>query len=243
MNRKKLVDFFTSGLGLLIFGFFLTTVCGTFINWRYSTATWKREKNFELFKGQLVKHDELLSDFTRVIGSRVFYLQRVVWLMDPTETPAPETWELKKDDDQEDDDRKIKKRWDKYSETVAEWNVNYRTYAIKIRVLAGPEMAKKFIERDLIRGARKAKEGTLCGVIEKTHTTVAELKTKALSTWRVDRAEHEEAQRQVDRLYDEVDVFVGQLYDALREKARSDDPLSTSSASAARTPTPATPTR
>src|SRR3954447_19346682 len=121
MDRKKLADFFTSGLGLLMLGFFLTTVCGTFINWRYSTATWKREKNFELFKGQLAKHDELLSDFTRVIGARVFRLQRVVWLMDPPVKPEPETWELKKDDDQNDDDQKLKTRWDKYYETVAEW--------------------------------------------------------------------------------------------------------------------------
>jgi hypothetical protein len=234
MDRKKLVDFFHSGLGLLILGFILTTVCGGLVNWMYARSSWKRDKQFELLKSELIKHDELLTELTRVIGSRVFRLQRVVWLMDSPVTPAPETWELKKDDDQSDDDQKLKKRWDKYYETVAEWNVNYRTYAIKIRVLAGPEMAEKFIARDLISGARKAKEGTLCGVIEKTHTTVANLRTTALSTGRVDRVQQEEAQRQVDHLYDAVDDFVRQLYDALREKARSDDPLSTSSVPAAR---------
>jgi hypothetical protein len=127
-----------------------------------------------------------------------------------------------------------KKRWDIYYDTVANWNVNYRTYAIKIRVLAGRQMAEQFIVRDVVRGARKAKSGTLCGVIEETHKTVADLKNKTLSTWQVNRAEHENAQLQVDHLYDAVDDFVKHLYEALRTNARSDDLLSNRSGSANR---------
>ena len=233
MNRKKLADFFTSGLGLLILGFVLTTLCGGLVNWMYARSSWKRDKQFELFKGELAKHDELLSDFTKVIGERVFRLQRVVWLMDPTEKPPPETWQLRQDD-QDDDPKELKARWEKYYETVAQWNVNYRTYAIKIRLLAGPQMADQFIVRDAVSGARKAKSGTLCGVIEETHKTVADLKAKALLTSRVDRAEHELAQCEVDHLYDAVDDFVRQLYEALGDKARSDDPVSIRSGPPAR---------
>jgi hypothetical protein len=236
MDQKKLIDFFTSGLGLLILGFVLTTVCGGLVNWMYARSTWKRDKEFELLKVDLAKHDELLTEFTKVIGARVFRLQRVVWLLDPPPgTPASETtWELKKDDDQKDDDQKLKKRWEKYYTTVADWNVNYRTYAIKIRVLAGEKMADDFIVRDVVSGARKAKAGTLCGVIEETHKTVADLKNQAFLTWRVDRAEHEKAQLQVDHLYDAVDDFVKHLYESLRANARSDELVSTRSGSGIR---------
>lgn len=247
MKKKPITDFLSSGFSLLVAGFLLTTVCGTFINSRFSQATWKREKDFELLKAKLAQHDELLSDLTKVIGARVFRLQRVVWLMDPTpETPdAAETWEFK-DGDQKDDTKNedatkgdgkkedyktLQGRWDKYYETVADWNVNYRTYAIKIRVLAGSKMADQFIARDDISGARKAKSGTLCGVIEETHKIVADLKKKVDATSRVNRTEHENAQCEVDHLYDAVDNFVRQLYEALGDRARSDDPVATSSAS------------
>jgi hypothetical protein len=109
MKRKKIADFFTSGLGLLILGFVLTTVCGGLVNWMYARSSWQRDKQFELLKVDLAKHDELLTDFTKVIGARVFRLQRVVWHMDPPVTPAPEAWDIKKDDDQKDDDQKLKK--------------------------------------------------------------------------------------------------------------------------------------
>jgi hypothetical protein len=229
MNKNKLTKFFSSGLGLLILGFVLTTLCGGLVNEMHTRSTWKRDKRFELLKGELAKHEELLSDLTKVVGARVFRLQRVVWLLDPAATPAPETWQLNDDAQKE-----LKTRWETYYQTVVDWNVNYRTYAIKIRILAGPQMAERFIVPDVVSGARKAKSGTLCGVIEETHKTVADLRAKAILTSRVDRAEHELAQHEVDHLYDAVDDFVRQLYQALGEKERSDDPISSGSFSGLR---------
>jgi hypothetical protein len=226
MNRKKLVEFFSSGLGLLILGFILTTVCGGLINITHSYLTWKRDKQFELLKGEIAKHEDLLSELTKVVGERVFRLQRVVWIMDPPagpapDAPVPETWRLS-----EADQKELKIRWDDYYKTVATWNVSYRTYAIKIRLLAGQDTARRFIDRDKTSGARVAKAGTLCGVVEETHRTVADLRSKALQTFQINRAEHEKAQRQVDNLYNEVDDFVTRLYEQLRERERSDDPVS-----------------
>lgn len=229
MNRKKFFDFFSSGIGLMILGFVLTTVCGGLINGMVTRSTWKREKGFELFKGDLAKHDELLSELTKVIGERVFRLQRVVWSLDPAATPAPEMWPLNGEAQTE-----LKERWKTYYETVVNWNVKYRTFAIQIRIQAGEKMAEGFILRDDISGARKARSGTLCGVIEETHRIVGDLKNKAISTSQVDRKEHELAQEKVDRLYDEVDSFVTKLYKTLREKERTADPLATRLPSLAR---------
>jgi hypothetical protein len=227
---KKLPVFFTTNIGILILGFILTTICGGVINQIHTRTTWNREKRFELLKGELVRHEELLSDLTTVIGERVFRLQRVVWLLDPAATPAPETWWRLNDDAQ----KELKARWDIYYETVAKWNVRYRNYAIKIRIQAGQKMAEQFILPDDKRGAQKAKSGTLCGVIEDTHKTVADLRTKAMLTSQVDGKEHELAQQKVYHLYDEVDKFVTKLYETLRDKEQSDDPVATSSPSPAR---------
>lgn len=225
MDRKKLTEFFSSGLGLLILGFILTTVCGGLINITHSYLTWKRDKQFELLKGEIAKHDELLSELTKVVGERVFGLQRVVWVLNragsAADAPVGETWRLS-----EADQKDLNIRWDDYYKTVATWNVNYRTYAIKIRLLAGPDMARLFIDRDETGGARVAKTGTLCGVIEQTHSTIVGLRSKALKGSDINRAEREQAQHQVDNLYNEVDDFVTRLYERLRERERSDDPVS-----------------
>jgi hypothetical protein len=217
---KKLATFFTGPLGLLVCGFILTTVCGGVINLFYTRSTWEREKGFELFKADLVKHDDLLTQLTTIIGKRIFLLQRVVWAMDPPDrpegTPAPETWSLNGEQQKE-----LNDRWLKYYEAVANWNESYRTYAIKIRLLAGDKMADAFIQPDPVEGARKAKAGTLCGVVEATHKKVFDLKKKALSSSQVDHAEHDEAQHAIDNLYEKGDNYANDLYGALREKEAS----------------------
>ena len=215
---KEFIKFLKRPLGLLVSGFVLTTFCGAIINGKYASSTWERDKRFELLKSELLKHDELLSDLTKILGTRTFRLQRVVWVMDPEASPAPETWELS-----EEKKNKLNARWDEYYQTVMDWNVSYRNYAIKIRVLAGDEIANKFFVGDP-SGARRAKPGTVCWDFEQSHDVVAELKKTALAS-QVDRAKHDSAQRQVDDLYNKVDDFVAQLYRALGEKEHSDDPL------------------
>jgi hypothetical protein len=203
---------------LLVLGFVLTTVCGAIINGIYTNSTWQRDKRFELLKVELQKHDDLLSNLTEIVGTRTFRLQRVVWVTDPEPSPAPDTWQL--DNDAK---KRLNDRWDEYYKSVADWNVSYRTYAIKLRILAGDEIADKFFVGDP-SGARLSKPGTLCWYFEKCHDTVAALKKKALTS-QVDRTEHDVAQRDVDDLYNKVDNFVAQLYRALSEKERSNDPL------------------
>lgn len=215
---KKLANFFTSGIGLLVLGFVLTTVCGAIINGMYTSSTWKRDKQFELLKSELAKHDELLSDLTKMLGTRVYRLQRVVWGTDPDTPPGPETWPLT-----EEAKTKLNTLWNEYYQTVVEWNVSYRTYTIKLRALTGDEIADKFFVGDT-SGARRAKPGTLCRYFEHSHEAVATLKKAALTS-QVDRSKHDEAQREVDDLYNRVDDFVAQLYRAVAEKEHSDNPL------------------
>jgi hypothetical protein len=216
---KSIGKFFTSGIGLLLLGFILTTGCGGLINWMYTSSSWDRDKRFELLKNSLQKHEELLSDLTKIVGTRTFRLQRVVWGMDPPDaTPTAESWELN-----EDERKELKARWTEYYQAVTDWNTSYRTYAIKIRVLAGDEIADKFFMGDA-SGARLSKPGTLCWNFEQSHGVVAELRKAAL-TGPIDQKKHDLAQQKVNELYNQVDDFVARLYRALADKEHSDDPL------------------
>ncbi len=215
---KNIANFFKSNVGLLVLGFILTTICGGFINEMHTRSTWKRDKRFELLGRELTKHEELLSDLTKVVGARTFRLQRVVFAMDSPDSPAPETWQLN-----DEAKNKLNARWDEYYQTVIDWNLNYRSYATKIRVLAGEDVANEFFSA-AATGARRAGSQTVCGGFEQTHDVVVELKKTAL-TAQIDRAKHDQAQREVDDLYDRVDRFVTRLYRALGDKEQSDDPF------------------
>jgi hypothetical protein len=215
---KGLANFFTSRIGLLVLGFVLTTVCGAIINGMYTSSTWKRDKQFELLKSELAKHDELLSDLTKMLGTRVYRLQRVVWVTDPDTPPGPETWTLT-----EEGKTKLNTLWNEYYQAVVDWNISYRTYTIKLRALAGDEVADKFFVGDT-SGARRAKSGTLCRYFEQSHEAVSALKKAALTS-QINRTKHDEAQREVDDLYNRVDDFVAQLYRTVAEKEHSDNPL------------------
>jgi hypothetical protein len=125
----------------------------------------------------------------------------VVWVTDPEAAPGPDTWQLT-----EEAKTKLNARWDEYYQTVVDWNVSHRTYAIKLRVLAGDAIADGFFVGDP-SGARKAKSGTLCSYFEHAHDTVAAWKKAAL-TLQVDRTKHDMAQREVDDIYNRVDDFV-----------------------------------
>jgi hypothetical protein len=222
-SLKTIGEFLKSSLGLLVLGFVLTTVCGGILNGIYSRTSWQRDKRFELLKSELVDDDKLLSDLTKIIGERTFLLQRVLWQMDPPESaPPPEIWSLDPKAREE-----LNARWAAYYETVKEWNIEYRVFNIKIRALAGNDMAQQFIFFDPVNGAREASEGTFCGAIEGTHKVVADLREKALATGQVVRSQHDVAQAAIDHLYDAGENFIQQLYDVLRKKEQSDNPFKT----------------
>jgi hypothetical protein len=209
-------------VGLLIAGFVLTTFCGAIVSARFADSNWKKDKRFELFKARVAKDDALLADLTTIVGARTFRMQRVVWATDAEQSPAPETWQL-----DEPKKKSLETFWDDYYKIVVDWNLNYRNYAAKIRLLAGEEVAQEFFAPG-VSGARLAKTDTVCGSFEVTHKLVSELR-KAARNGPVDRKKHDDAQQKVDALYDKVDAFVRNLYRVLGEKEKSEDPLETES--------------
>lgn len=221
MNRKKLTDFFTSGLGLLILGFVLTTICGSFINWSYTKANWNRDKDFELFKSQLTKHDELLTDLSKTTGARVYRVQRVLWNLDQPASDLTEekTWCLDARAKAE-----IDTRWTEYDKTVVDWNLTYRDYKRRIQLLAGDDFANKFFEASE-RTAQSAKEECITGAFEQLHKKIKSMHVKAKDLETVDRDPHDSAQKDIDNLYDQLDRYMTDLSKKFQDLDKSLNPL------------------
>ena len=211
---KPIGDFFKGRVGLVVLGFILTTVCGALINGMYSCSSWNRDKQFELLKGEVQKDDELLADLGKQLGMRTFRVQRVLWAMDADANPAPDKWQLS-----DDEKKKLNALWDDYYQSVIDWNISYRNYAVRIRLLAGDEIADKFFVGEA-GGTRKSKADTLSWQFEHCHEVAAAQKKAALASG-IDRLQHEAAQRDLDQLYNKVDDFVSQLYRALNQKVES----------------------
>lgn len=220
MTKKELYKHLTSPIGLLVFGFFLTTVCGALINELHTRSSSNRDKQFELLKGKLAKHEELLSSLSKVMGARVFRLQRVLWALDaPSSEPGGETWQLDADTK-----TRLDTVWGEYYTTVTEWNLTYRDYTTRIRLFAGDQVANKFFVAGA-SGAKKARSDSVCGTFEACHTMVKELRDMARKSATVNGAKHDLAQVEIDALYEKVDGFMADLYHALDEREKSDNPL------------------
>lgn len=213
-------DFVRNPLFLLVAGFVLTTGCGALINYLYARSAWNRDRQFELLRGRLAKHEELLSSLSKVMGARVFRLQRVIWTLDPPSSEPPqEMWQL-----DEETKAKLDVIWNDYYATVIEWNLTYRDYTTRIRLLLGDDGADKFfVAGDT--GAQAARADTVCGSFEAGHKMAKKLKDAARKSATVNGAEQRLAQSKMDALYEKVDGFMAYLYKALDKREKSDTPL------------------
>jgi hypothetical protein len=209
-------NFFNSGLGLLLIGFLLTTVCGTIINNFYNRATWERDKKFELLKRTLDRNEKLLEDISVTMGTRAMRLMRVFWAIE-TPQSAFKTPEERK--------QIIAQRWEEYGKSVIDWNEHLRVYITKITILAGPEMARSFYISE--EGSTKEDRAeTVYNYFQRAHYAVKELKDMPFEPnsekW---KKAHKTAEQSIQQLYKKIDVFLFNLYSGLDARARSDSPI------------------
>jgi hypothetical protein len=209
-------NFFNSGLGLLLIGFLLTTVCGTIINNFYNRSTWEREKKFELLKRSLDRNEKLLEDISVTMGTRAIRLMRVFWALE-TPQSAFRTAEERK--------QIIGQRWEEYNKSVIDWNEHLRVYIFKINYLAGPETAQLFYISE--EGSTKEERAeTVYSYFQQAHYAVKELKDIPFEPnsekW---IKSHKIAEKSIKQLYKKIDVFLSNLNSALDARARSDSPI------------------
>jgi hypothetical protein len=130
--KKKISIFLNSPLGLLIIGFILTTLIGTFINSIYQKSSWNRTKNYEVLTRLLDKQEVLINDLSKDMNYRSYWLWKVFFILD-------DNWSSK-------NRKNLIDTWTKYNETVIKWNENLRFNKSRIRRLASEKLSDKFYQ-------------------------------------------------------------------------------------------------
>jgi len=140
-KENRLWSFVNSGLFILIAGFILTGIFGTILSERIQENSWrkrfelektrqefewKREKKFEIIKRKLDEGQQSLEEISDLISLRFFRLQNTYIFI------------------AQGDLDNATKTWNKYIETVEEWNVKLIINQNKIRRLVSDTAALEF---------------------------------------------------------------------------------------------------
>ena len=116
-----------SNFVLLIIGFILTSVAGTYLNNLYQQATWEREKRFEILTRNLDEGTKFIEKLSDLMNRRFFGLQRVIWAAESK------------------DKNKLLKIWDDYYGSVIEWNQQLNANHSRIERLSDVQLANYFM--------------------------------------------------------------------------------------------------
>jgi hypothetical protein len=123
---NKIWKFLNSNLFLLILGFVLTSVLGTFLSDRLQERSWQKEKKFEILKIKLEEGQNSLEEISDLINRRFYRLQNVyIFIVQGDKVNAERSWA-------------------EYIEVVEEWNAKLIINQNKIRRLVNDEEALKF---------------------------------------------------------------------------------------------------
>lgn len=123
---KKLWLLLNSNFFLLLFGFILTTIVGTYLNYSFQKSSWEREKRFKILSYNLDEGTKYIEKLSNLMNRRFLGLQRVLWLL------------------QVGDKKKVQEIWDEYYVSVIEWNHELNANRSRIIRLAGYKLANYF---------------------------------------------------------------------------------------------------
>lgn len=122
----KAWDILNSKFSILLLGFILTGVLGTYLTNKRQSEEWKKEKKFEIIKRKLDEGQSSLEKISDLINLRFYRLQNVyIYIVRGDLANAEKTME-------------------NYYKTVEEWNVKLIINQNKIRRLVNEEAADKF---------------------------------------------------------------------------------------------------
>lgn len=199
--KKPLYDYLNSPLSLLVFGFVLTTLVGTFINQSFHTEAWKSKARFEIFKERLKEATEAQSSIIVLSNRRITMLERMYsQLQDNRLQVARDIWK-------------------EYFQIVREWNNNVKSNSNRLALLFGDRVSDSFLDNDensedmprsLHHVFRRAHEA----VLEVIECMKAECKSSLRETLLI------EARKRLDTLGRAHDDFAMQLRNGLRQKEK-----------------------
>jgi hypothetical protein len=117
-----------SSLFLLIIGFALTTIVGTYLTHLTQRNAWRRDTRVQLLRQRYDEGCKFLDELAELIGRRFFAAQRLLWAIENTK------------------DYDLPKTAAEYYAIVSEWNTRLWENRNKIRLLVSEEQANAFLD-------------------------------------------------------------------------------------------------
>jgi hypothetical protein len=187
-------------VALLLIGFLLTGVTGTYINARFQQESWERQKRFEILKFKLDSGFALVEELASSINNRFFGLQRVLWAI-----------ESKPDE--------LDQLWKEYYVSVIEWNRNLNLNHMRILRLIGENEARAFL--DYGDELKPESPASIHGRFKLAHDSVLAAKNCATSACGERAARMGEANQALEQLDIYSDALIEGLTHVLLERAES----------------------
>lgn len=189
----SVADFANSPVGLLLVGFVLTAVVGTYISSRIQLSASQRQTERELQVERYRDGTRFLAELSELAGMRFFGLQRWLWAIG-----NPQAYEYERE----------RRR---YYELVAEWNHRVWANRATLRLLVGSDEADSFLDyRDDGRGDDPH---SLHYLFARAHQHVLEVERGAL--------EFDTAQSYLDTLNHRWSAYVERVTSHFLERAAS----------------------
>jgi|GEM_PF-2879708 len=142
-------------------GFILTTVAGGFLGSWFQARHWKKQTQLDLTRRVYEQGVDFLDQFSLLVGTRFFALQRFLWTLD-----GPDL-------------EKLKEIETEYFRAVTQWNAAKWSNRNKIRLLVGDASANEFL--DYSDDHRPDRPGSLHYMFVKAHRDVQRAKRREIT--------------------------------------------------------------
>ena len=197
--KKTLFDYLNSPFSLLIAGFLLTTLVGSYINHAFHAESWKSEARFEIFKERLKEASETQSSIIVLSNKRITLLTRIYSELDESRLQSA---------------REI---WKEYYQIVTEWNDTVKSNNTRLSLLFGDGVSLSFLNGN---ESFEDKPKSLHHIIRKAHSSVLDVIECMKSECSLPEKEMllQEAEQRLDLLGFAHDSFSRQLRIALKQK-------------------------
>jgi hypothetical protein len=197
--KKPLFEYLNSPFSLLIAGFFLTTLVGSYINHAFHAESWKSKARFEIFKERLKEANEAQSSIIELSNKRITLLGRIHSELQGIRLQSA---------------RNI---WKEYFELAKDWNNKVKSNNNRLSLLFGDSVSLSFLDND---ENLEDKPKSLHHIIRKAHISVLDVIECMKSGCNLPEKEKLllEAQNRLDLLGLAHDNFSTQLRIVLRQK-------------------------
>ena len=126
--ENSLYRWLNSPLALLLAGFLLTTVVGTYINNAFHEESWRSQARFEIFKERLKEATEAQSSIIVLSNRRIVLLERILGELGANRLQSA---------------RDI---WKEYFKIVRQWNNNVKSNNNRLSLLFGEAVSLSFLD-------------------------------------------------------------------------------------------------